>query len=71
MVTKKVGTAGRFGPRYGKRIRTKVLEIEKRQRRKEPCPTCGRLQVKRLAAGIFRCAKCHATFTGDAYMMKA
>ena len=29
---KKTGSAGRFGVRYGKTIRTKILEVEKKQR---------------------------------------
>jgi large subunit ribosomal protein L37Ae len=71
MVTKKVGTTGRFGVRYGKRLRTKVLEVENRQKKKQACPSCERFQVKRLAAGIFLCNKCKSKFTGDAYFVKA
>lgn len=71
MVTKKVGTTGRFGVRYGKKLRTKVLEVEKRQKQKQSCPYCSRLRVKRVAVGIFVCNKCNKKFTGDAYMVKA
>lgn len=71
MVTKKVGTAGRFGVRYGKRLRTLVQQIEVRQRQKHACPYCDRYRVKRVAAGIFLCGKCHAKFTGDAYLIRA
>jgi large subunit ribosomal protein L37Ae len=70
MVTKKVGSTGRFGARYGKKLRTKVLEVEKRQLKKQVCPYCGRFQVKRQSAGVFDCKKCGTTFTGDAYMVK-
>jgi large subunit ribosomal protein L37Ae len=71
MVTKIVGTTGRFGVRYGKRLRTRVLQIEDRQRKKQLCPYCDRYQIKRLAAGIYQCKKCEMKFTGDAYLMKA
>lgn len=67
MATKRVGSAGRFGVRYGKRLRTKIAEVEKRQRKKQKCPYCHRFQVKRLAAGIFHCKKCESKFTGKAY----
>ena len=70
MATKIVGSTGRFGSRYGKRLRTLTLQIESKQRQKQVCPSCSRPQVKRLAAGIFECGKCHVKFTGDAYLMK-
>jgi large subunit ribosomal protein L37Ae len=70
MVTKIVGATGRFGVRYGKRLRTRVLQIEVRQRKKQLCPYCDRYQIKRLAAGIYLCKKCDTKFTGDAYLMK-
>ncbi len=68
MKTKKVGSAGRFGARYGKKIRTRVIAIEKEQKRKHKCPYCLRLTVKRLAAGLFSCKKCEQVFTGKAYV---
>ena len=67
MRTKKVGSAGRFGPRYGKKIRAKVAEVEQRQRAKHRCPYCSKLTIKRVASGIYRCTKCQKTFTGRAY----
>ena len=39
---KKVGTTGRFGPRYGTRAKKIVAAIEKRQRQKQACPYCER-----------------------------
>ena len=37
MATKKIGSAGRFGPRYGTRTRKIVTAIEKRQKKKQAC----------------------------------
>ena len=65
--TKKVGSTGRFGVRYGKRIRQLVLDIEKKQKIKHKCPFCKKLNVKRLAKGIWECNKCNKKFTGKAY----
>lgn len=65
--TKKVKSAGRFGARYGKRIRQKITDVEARQRKKQKCPYCKRLGAKRLSAGIFICKKCNSKFTGKAY----
>ncbi|MEW6063361.1 MAG: 50S ribosomal protein L37ae [Nanoarchaeota archaeon] len=65
--TKKVGTSGRFGVRYGKRIRQLIIDIEKKQRKKHTCPYCNKQTVKRIAKGVWKCKKCEVKFTGKAY----
>ena len=67
MATKKAGSAGRFGVRYGRKLRTKVNAVEKVQRGKHKCPYCNRLTAKRMSPGIWQCKKCEAKFTGKAY----
>mgnify|MGYP001597136641 CR=1 FL=1 len=67
MPTKKVKSAGRFGARYGKKVRQRVIDVEKKQRRKHECPYCLSLTAKRVAAGIWKCKKCNVKFTGKAY----
>jgi len=67
--TKKVGSTGRFGPRYGKRIRTKIINVEKQQKQKQKCPYCNRPTAKRLSTGIYKCTKCSSKFTGKAYIV--
>lgn len=66
-MTKKVGSAGRFGSRYGVTVRQKVANIEKIQKRKHKCPYCNYNKVKRLSAGIWKCKKCGTKFAGKAY----
>lgn len=70
MATKKLKSAARFGPRYGKRLKAKVVAVEAEQRKKQECPYCMRLAAKRLASGIWQCRKCSAKFTGAAYTVK-
>ncbi|MBS3136186.1 50S ribosomal protein L37ae [Candidatus Woesearchaeota archaeon] len=63
----KLGSAKRFGARYGRSLRHLFAKIEDEHRRKHKCPYCGRIAVKRLAAGIWLCKKCGSKFTGKAY----
>lgn len=66
--TKKVGLTGKFGSRYGLRIRRKILKVD--SRKSNVCPYCGKKQVKRIAAGIWECQKCKKKFSGGAYILK-
>ena len=67
--TKKVKAAGRFGARYGRRVRTKIAEIEVVQRKKQNCVFC-KGPAKRLSKGIWECKKCGKKFAGHAYYIK-
>lgn len=66
-MTKKVGSAGRYGARYGRTIRQKVAKVEKIQKRKHKCPYCNYSKVTRVSSGIWKCKKCGAKFAGKAY----
>lgn len=71
MATKKVYTAGRFGARYGKKIRQQVIDIEKKQKGWHKCPYCTKNRVKRVSKGIWQCRSCKAKFANRAYEMTA
>tara|TARA_Y100000310_G_scaffold307382_1_gene349417 strand:- start:51 stop:257 length:207 start_codon:yes stop_codon:yes gene_type:complete len=66
-MAKKIGSAGRFGVRYGRRVRKKVSEVEKKQKSFYSCPSCNVRRAKRVSAGIWECKKCGSKFTGRAY----
>jgi large subunit ribosomal protein L37Ae len=66
--TKKVGVTGRFGARYGRKAKRTVKSIEDNMKQNHICPKCDRPGVKRTAAGIWKCRKCGAVFTGGAFM---
>jgi len=66
--TKKIGSAGRFGARYGRKLKKKLVDVEKVQHVKHTCPFCKKVGgVKRVASGIWTCKKCEAKFAGKAY----
>jgi large subunit ribosomal protein L37Ae len=69
--TKKVKSSGRFGARYGRSVRAKLVEVESKQRQKQKCPFCARLGVKRVASGIWECSKCNKKFASNAYYLEA
>lgn len=66
--TKKAGSAGRFGARYGGLARKKVATIERVQKAKHACTSCGAHAVRRQSTGIWNCRKCGHTFAGGAYV---
>ncbi|MDE1848588.1 MAG: 50S ribosomal protein L37ae [Nanoarchaeota archaeon] len=67
--TKKARAAGRFGARYGKRVRNKLSAVESKQRVKQKCPFCGKLGIKRTSRGIWECKKCGKKFASDVYYL--
>ncbi len=69
--TKKVGATGWMGPRYGIRIRRRVLEIDRARQRAAPCPRCSTSTLQRVASGIFECRRCGTRFASNAYVFQA
>ncbi|PIU76137.1 50S ribosomal protein L37ae [Candidatus Pacearchaeota archaeon CG06_land_8_20_14_3_00_35_12] len=69
-MTRIVGASGRFGVRYGKKIREAVAAVEKKQRIKQRCPFCKKYTCKRLSKGIWKCKSCKKKFTAQAYYLQ-
>ena len=69
--TKKSRAAGRFGARYGKRVRSKLADVETKQRVKQKCPLCNKTGVKRVSKGIWECSKCGKKFASDVYYLSS
>lgn len=66
--TKKVGNTGWMGPRYGIRVRRRVLEIDRSRGRSAACPRCSTVTVRRVASGVFECPRCDTRFASGAYL---
>ncbi|MGA1821609.1 MAG: 50S ribosomal protein L37Ae [Thermoplasmatota archaeon] len=65
--TKKVGSSGKFGPRYGLSVKKQIRSIEANKSSRYNCPRCTKQNVKRVASGIWECRSCSLKFTGGAY----
>ncbi len=66
----KTGIAGRFGPRYGVRVRKRIRDISRIRTGTYECPNCHHKSVKRLSSGIWQCRHCHTKFAASAYNPK-
>ena len=64
-----LGSAKRFGARYGRKLKVKFSKVETEQRKLHKCPYCSKVAVKRISLGIWQCRKCNAKFTGKAYSL--
>ena len=64
--SKKSKSSGRFGARYGRSVRAKLVNVEEKQRKKQKCPYCKKLGAKRVSSGIWQCSKCNKKFASDA-----
>jgi large subunit ribosomal protein L37Ae len=67
---RKTRSAGRFGVRYGTKVRKLVADIEERMRQGYKCPECGIMAIHRTDTGIWSCKKCNHTFSGGTYIPK-
>lgn len=70
MVNKKIKSAGRFRAGFGVRAKKKLIKVEEKQRKKQPCPYCRKKGVERLASGLWLCHKCKKKFASHAYYLK-
>ena len=68
--TKKVGVAGRYGARYGVRIRKQISAVTAAKNQSHECPRCRHEAVKRVSTGIWKCRRCDLKFAGGAYTPK-
>ena len=69
--SKKTKSAGRFGARYGKRTRVKLVKVEQKQRVKQACIFCKKVGIKRVSKGIWQCTrkKCGKKFASNVYYL--
>ncbi len=65
--TKKVGSTGRYGTRYGSTIRKRVRQLEEKSKATYKCPVCNMKALKRAGLGIWECTKCGEKFAGGAW----
>jgi large subunit ribosomal protein L37Ae len=66
--TKKVGTSGRFGPRYGVTVRKRIADVEAVTKGRHECPICHGVTLGRSATGIWVCRRCGAKMASSSYI---
>jgi large subunit ribosomal protein L37Ae len=66
--TRKIGPTGWMGPRYGVRIRRRVIDIDRAREPRAACPKCSTVTVQRVASGVFECRRCGNRFASQAYV---
>jgi large subunit ribosomal protein L37Ae len=66
--TKKVGSSGRLGVRYGVRIRKRIADIEAETKGRHECPKCMAAAMSRRANGIWFCNHCGTIIASSSYM---
>lgn len=64
---RKSRSAARFGPRYGRKSRKLVADMEEKTKALYDCPQCGRTKVRRTSSAIWSCTKCGYTFAGGTF----
>ena len=67
---KKTKSAGRFRDKHGRKVRSRIVNVETKQRVKQKCPFCESEKAKREAKGIWYCEKCNKKFAADAYYLE-
>ena len=62
-----MGVAGRYGPRYGVKIRKQITSTSQAKKQAYKCPQCNHQAVRRVSSGIWQCRRCDLKFAGGAY----
>jgi large subunit ribosomal protein L37Ae len=65
--TKKVGMTGKYGARYGVKIRKQIKSVSRHRAKPARCPECQHDAVKRESSGIWVCRHCNLKFAASAY----
>ena len=65
-----LGSAKRFGTRYGKTVKQRLANVEKQSKATYKCPHCSYKKANQVSVGIWHCDKCDKTFTSKAYSVR-
>ncbi len=56
---------------YGKKLRVKMAEVQRKAKKKYRCPSCSRVAIKRAANGVWKCGKCGTKYASGAFEFKS
>lgn len=57
----------RFGPRYGRKPRKEVSEVEKTKKKSYRCPKCTKKTLEWKSFGVWECKSCGFQLAGGAW----
>ena len=60
-----------LGAKYGGTLRKRYSNIYRTLKQKKECPSCSNMRLRRVSAGIWKCASCGYTEAGGAYDVSA
>ena len=67
--TKKLKSSARFRTGFGKTVKERLREVEDKQKKKQKCPYCKKLAVKKISKGIWKCKACKKKFASRNYYL--
>lgn len=67
MPKKKKSGVKRYGPRYGRKPRKEVQEIEEKKKKSYRCPMCTKKSLKWKSFGVWECDSCGLQLAGGAW----
>ncbi|MGC8586073.1 MAG: 50S ribosomal protein L37ae [Candidatus Micrarchaeia archaeon] len=56
--------------RYGATLRKRYNAVKEEKTALYKCDVCGKIAVKRIGTGIWKCMHCNTVYAGGAYTMK-
>lgn len=68
--TRKLKSTARFRAGFGKTVKERLRKVEEKSKKRQKCPYCKKLAVKRVSKGIWYCRACKKKFASRNYYLE-